>query len=79
MDILGENNIDLVVFCGSCQEYRPEEVSNKEWARIKVGVTSTGLQVWCNRCDVNVLTFDSPEFLEEVKYVLGYIPINQPS
>ncbi len=53
-----------VVACGMClHEVRSkkdagEPVSNKDYARLTVGFTPKGLQVWCNRHEVNVLHVD---------------------
>jgi hypothetical protein len=37
---------------------QPEDASMRDWARLNVGMTPNGLQVWCVRHDVNVGALD---------------------
>ncbi len=60
------NRNELVAFlhCGLCgmevaeKKEAGEEISQKEYARLEVGLTPKGLQVWCVRHDVNVAHID---------------------
>jgi hypothetical protein len=40
--------------CGKCLKERPEDVAPRDWARINVGATKRGIQIWCTRHDVNI-------------------------
>lgn len=44
--------------CSLCLDDRPPEESPETWARLSVGWTKRGLQVWCVRHDANVLHVD---------------------
>ena len=44
--------------CGMCLDERPEGVSPMDWSRTQTGWTWNGLQVWCNRHNVNVCNID---------------------
>lgn len=53
----------MVINCGKCQnEYMDGKYgrnkSMQEMARLVVGRTKTGLQVWCVRHDMNVVDID---------------------
>lgn len=54
------NTKEIVMFmhCGLCLKERPKDVSPADYAKIEVGWTKQGLQVWCARHDVNVLHVD---------------------
>ncbi len=56
-----KNCIDMYFHCGNCLQLKPEGVSPMEWARTQTGFTKEGLQVWCNRCDMNVVHIDFEE------------------
>lgn len=53
-----KNEIKLYFHCGLCMKELPEGISPREWARLEVGWTERGLQVWCKRHDVNVMHID---------------------
>jgi hypothetical protein len=53
-----EMEIQTFFHCANCMPDRPEGVTPKEWVRIQAGWTEKGLQVWCNRCDLNVVHLD---------------------
>jgi hypothetical protein len=50
--------IGAYLHCGKCLEERPLGQSPRDWARLSVGWTDKGLQVWCARHDVNVMHVD---------------------
>jgi hypothetical protein len=52
------NSIGLYFHCGRCLGVKPKEVSPSDYSRIEVGWTKLGLQVWCKRCNVNVVHID---------------------
>lgn len=55
----GKDN-DIVQFfhCRSCINMRPDNMSPREWVAIEVGWTKKGLQVWCVRCEKNIINID---------------------
>jgi hypothetical protein len=57
-DISDKNEISMFIHCGKCLPDKPENVSPMEWAKTQVGFTPLGVQVWCNRCDCNVMHVD---------------------
>ena len=63
-DIAPTNEIQMFIHCRKClEEYQagvPEAqgLSPKEYADTQAGWTKQGLQVWCNRHEVNVVHID---------------------
>ncbi len=54
-----KNKITLYFHCAECEKKnRPRTISMNDYARISVGWTQKGLQIWCNRCNRNVMAFD---------------------
>ena len=51
-----EQNCEITSYmhCSLCLQEKPEDVSPAEWARLNVGMTPKGIQVWCVRHDSNV-------------------------
>ncbi len=58
------NGIAMFLHCGKCLvevgaiAEREGSASPRDYARLSVGWTAVGLQVWCNRHDANVLHVD---------------------
>jgi len=52
------NCIEGFMHCGKCLDERPSDKSPEEWARLSVGFTPIGLQVWCVRHGCNVMHID---------------------
>ena len=55
--------IEAYIHCGLCLEELkamglPSPISPKEYSRTQAGFTKAGLQVWCNRHEVNVVHID---------------------
>jgi hypothetical protein len=50
-----DNAIGGFICCGLCQKERPKNIAMRHYARLNVGFTEEGLQIWCTRHDVNVL------------------------
>ena len=53
-----KERIDNHFHCKSCLEQIPDDVSPRDWARINVGFTQPGLQVWCARHDKEIVHID---------------------
>jgi hypothetical protein len=53
-----KNQIAMYKHCPLCMFELPSDVAMRDWARLNVGVTEEGLQVWCVRHDMNVLALD---------------------
>lgn len=56
------NEIVRFAHCATCAKKKPRLTSQAEWARLEVGLTAHGMQVWCRRCDLEVGHF-TPEAL----------------
>ncbi len=52
------NEIVQFMHCARCLPYKPPAMSARDWANLEVGFTTLGLQVWCIRCNVNVVHVD---------------------
>ena len=52
------NNIFIYQHCAQCSVEQPDGYSMAEWARLSVGITERGLQVWCERHNLNVFELD---------------------
>ena len=50
--------ISLYLHCARCLEDVPDRMAPRQWQDLEVGWTNDGLQVWCKRCDVNVIHID---------------------
>lgn len=49
-----ENGIRMYFHCSACLREKPASQSPADWARLSVGFTKEGLQVWCWRHGLNV-------------------------
>lgn len=52
------SQIKLFFHCANCAKDKPDDMSPREWARMECGWTKEGFQVWCLRCDHNVVHVD---------------------
>lgn len=52
------NHIVQFFHCKTCLADLPENVSPRDWIKVEVGWTKKGLQVWCVRCEKNVIAVD---------------------
>ena len=52
------NDIELFFHCGNCLDDIPPGESAATWSNLGIGWTEKGLQVICNRCDMNVINLD---------------------
>jgi hypothetical protein len=50
-----ESRIVAFMHCADCLAEKPDGISPKDWARLSVGYTSTGMQVWCVRHEINIV------------------------
>lgn len=56
--IPAKSSIQAYMHCGNCLNKRPLEVSPAEWVRLEAGWTPAGLQIRCQRCDLNIIHID---------------------
>jgi hypothetical protein len=52
------NEILTYAHCGQCLDSLPKNESPASYARLSVGFTEIGLQIWCERHNMNVLSID---------------------
>jgi hypothetical protein len=48
------NQIEMYLTCSNCFKDKPSDVSMEEYARLEIGLTELGIQIWCVRCNMNV-------------------------
>ena len=53
-----DNRISTFLHCKQCVEEIPEGIAPRDWARLEIGWTPKGLQVWCTRHECNVVALD---------------------
>lgn len=58
MEIPNTNSIELFFHCAKCIKEKPPNVSPKDWSMIQAGWTKAGLQVWCDRHNINIVHID---------------------
>ena len=61
------NEIEVFFHCKECMRELPNGQSPQDYQRIQAGWTTKGLQVWCNRHDLNIVHID----FEGVKHHLA--------
>ena len=52
------SSITMFFHCKECMVEKPPSVAPREWARLEVGWTEKGVQVWCVRHNMNVAHID---------------------
>lgn len=57
-DIPAQNQISAYIHCGECLDERPDGISPKEYSQIQAGFTPLGIQIWCNRHEINIMHVD---------------------
>jgi hypothetical protein len=57
-DIPSTNSIKMFSHCKRCVSELPEGESAQSYARLEVGFTDLGVQVWCLRHNINVMHID---------------------
>lgn len=53
-----ELSISSYIHCTKCLAEKPDNTSPSNWARLAIGLTKEGLQVWCKRHEMNVVHID---------------------
>lgn len=56
--IPNSNEIKIFFHCRKCADERPADMAPRDWVMIEVGWTILGFQVWCRRCEANILHID---------------------
>lgn len=51
-------SIVTFLHCKLCMDTKPSHKSPKEWARLNVGWSRSGIQAWCVRHECNVVHLD---------------------
>lgn len=59
------NRILTFFHCAACRRQIPVNESMEKWTRVNVGLTPTGLSVWCTRHRMEVVHF-TPDELQKV-------------
>lgn len=65
MEILDPKRIITYFHCADCRRQIPANESMEKWTRFNVGITSTGIRVWCVRHRKEVVHL-TPEGLTEM-------------
>ena len=50
--------IEAFLTCFRCLKDKPSDIALRDWTHFSVGFTELGLQVWCVRCNCNVIHID---------------------
>lgn len=53
-----QHEILQFMHCGKCIDDRPGHIAARDWARLEIGFTPEGVQVWCFRHGINVIHID---------------------
>lgn len=53
-----DSDIGMYFHCNTCMPERPADISPRDWARTECGWTKKGFQVWCIRCEKNIVNLD---------------------
>jgi len=61
------NQIVMYIHCKTCLRGIPPGKTPRDWARLSVGWTDKGLQVWCDRCDKEVVHIYAETTITEPK------------
>jgi hypothetical protein len=57
-EISARNEIQAYFHCRSCFKEKPPKMAPRDWMHIEAGWTPQGFQVWCVRCECNVVHVD---------------------
>ena len=60
-------SIRMFAHCRNCAPQKPRQQSMNEWARLSAGLTDSGLQLWCNRCQLEVFHFIVEELTQQLE------------
>ena len=56
--------ITSYIHCAACMRELPDDESPESYARLSIGITEGGIQVWCVRHDINVAHLSPDELAE---------------
>ena len=56
--ISNDNEITTFAHCANCMPMKPKHLSPRDWVDIEAGFTDIGVQVWCKRCECNIMHID---------------------
>lgn len=56
--MLTDSSITTFFHCRQCMAEKLPGIAPREWARLEVGWTEKGVQVWCVRHNLNVIHID---------------------
>lgn len=56
--ITNQNAISMFLHCKKCFQEKPGDISMRDFARLEIGWTPVGIQVWCLRHDINIVHVD---------------------
>lgn len=57
-DIPNTYEIKQHFHCKNCFDDRPDHLSPRDWCSLEAGWTKQGIQIWCKRCEANVMHMD---------------------
>lgn len=57
-ELSNKNKIEMFLHCALCFKEKPDSISPRDFARLEVGWTVEGIQVWCVRHECNILHVD---------------------
>jgi hypothetical protein len=52
------NEIKMFFHCRHCLKDLPHGMPPRQWVSIEAGWTEIGFQVWCKRCEINIIHID---------------------
>lgn len=76
-----KNGILLYFHCRRCLEELPSGTSPKDYQQIQVGWTERGLQIWCIRHNMNVVSIDfegAKHPAVTTTFVFTSLPLEEP-
>jgi hypothetical protein len=56
--MVAKNEIEGFFHCANCMKDKPRNISPRDWSRLEAGWTELGFQVWCKRCEMNIIHVD---------------------
>ncbi len=57
-EIPNTNEIKMFFHCVKCFPAKPADMAPRDWVMIEAGWTVLGFQVWCRRCEANIMHMD---------------------
>jgi hypothetical protein len=56
--------ITRFIHCAACMRELPDDESPESYARLSIGITDAGIQVWCVRHDLNVAHLSADDLVD---------------